>query len=98
VGVLPDIASLERELNQYYDDPEFVDQAGTRLAGKRIAEQVYNTSTAPPELRARAAFVTYQALLKEQDLTGAKYWLEQAMKLDPSRAEYRNQFERVFKT
>jgi hypothetical protein len=98
VGVLPDIAALERELNQYYDDPEFVDQTDARLAGKRVAEQVYKTSNAPPELRARAAFVTYQALLKEQDLTGAKYWLEQAMKLDPSRAEYRNQFERVFKT
>jgi serine/threonine-protein kinase len=98
VGVLPNIARLEVELNQYYDDPEFVDQTDIRLAGKRVAEQVYSSSNAPPELRARAAFVTYQALLKEQDLTGAKYWLEQAMKLDPSRAEYRNQFERVFKT
>jgi serine/threonine protein kinase len=98
VGVLPDIGALERELNQYYDDPEFVDRSDARVAGKRVAERVYNTSTAPPELRARAAFVTYQALLQEQDLTGAKYWLEQAMKLDPSRAEYRNQFERVFKT
>jgi len=98
VGVLPDIAKLERELGVYYDDPEFVDQSDKRLAAKRIAEQVYGTATAPRKLQGKAAFVMYQALLQEQDLTAAKYWLEQAMKLDPSSTEYRNQFDRVFKT
>ncbi|MDH4132162.1 MAG: protein kinase [Gemmatimonadota bacterium] len=98
VGVLPDIGQLERELDVYYDDPEFVDQTDKRLAAKRIAEQVYRAANAPPTLQGKAAFVMYQALLKEQDLTAARYWLEQAMRLDPSSTEYRNQFDRVFKT
>jgi serine/threonine-protein kinase len=98
VGRLADVVSLERDLDAYYNDPEFVDQSARRVEAKRVAEQVYNAPNASAKLRGKGAFVMYQALLQEQDLTAAKYWLEQAMKLDPSSTEYRNQFDRVFKS
>jgi hypothetical protein len=82
---------MERQLDVYYDDIEFADDPAKRVAAKRLAEQVFNTSTYPNRLRGKAAFVLYQSFLQEQNRTVAKEWLDRAVQLDPANQSYRNQ-------
>jgi hypothetical protein len=91
----PDAAELERQLNVYYDDFEFVDDPGKRVAAKQLAEQVFGTNSLAAKLRGKAAFVLYSAFLKENSNTVAKEWLDKAIQLDPSNTSYRTQL-RVF--
>jgi serine/threonine-protein kinase len=86
---IPDIAGLERRLNVYYDDIDFVDDAAKRLAAKQLGEQIFGNSTVPPMLRARAAFVVGQVYIKEQDMSAARQWMDDAIKLDPSQGTWK---------
>jgi eukaryotic-like serine/threonine-protein kinase len=86
---VPDVPALERQLNVYFDDIDFVDNDAKRLAGRQLGEQIFHNAAAPGVLRARAAFVVSQALLKEGDRAGARQWLDDAIGLDPSQATWR---------
>jgi serine/threonine-protein kinase len=86
----PDLATLERELNVYWDDPEFVDDDAKRVAGKRLGERVFGVQSAPAILRARAAAVVASAYMKEQNRDQARTWIQQAHDLDPANPTYKN--------
>jgi serine/threonine-protein kinase len=89
VNTGPDVASLDRQLTVFYDDIDFVDDDGKRGEAMRLGKQIFGTSAAPATLRARAAFVVAQAYIKEQNISAARQWMDEALKLDSSHASWK---------
>lgn len=89
----PDAVELERQLDVYYNEIGFEDDPAKRVAAKQLGERIFGIRTLPDKLRAKAAFVLYQAYLSENRAV-AKDWLDKAVQLDP-KDEYRNQL-RIF--
>jgi serine/threonine-protein kinase len=85
----PDLAALDRRLTVFYDDIDFVDDDGKRGEAMRLGKQIFGTATAPATLRARAAFVVAQAYIKEQNVSEARQWMDEALKLDSSHASWK---------
>jgi len=83
-----DLGTLAGELRGYEDDPDFVDVDAKRAAGKRLGERIYGLESAPAGMKARGAFVTCQAYLKENDMASARLWCQRAVQLDPSHAAW----------
>lgn len=79
-----DATALRREVETYYDDVEFVESEGKRVAAKRLGEQVFGMSEVPAPTRGKAAFLVAQVYLKEGNRTGAREWLDKAIQLDSS--------------
>jgi hypothetical protein len=80
----PDIPALTTQLQPYTDNPDFVDDQAQRLAGKRLGQQIYETAGVPKSLRAEAASVVAQALLKEENREGGRTWFKRAVDTDPT--------------
>jgi hypothetical protein len=85
----PDLAALDRQLTVFYDDIDFVDDDGKRNEAMRLGKQIFGTATAPATLRARAAFVVAQAYIKEQKVSEARQWMDEALRLDSSHASWK---------
>jgi eukaryotic-like serine/threonine-protein kinase len=86
----PDLATLDRQLTECCDDPDFVDTESKRLAGKRLGEQIFANQNAPDLVRARAAFAVAQVYMKTQEREQAHEWMQKAAALDPANKTYQN--------
>jgi hypothetical protein len=86
-----DVAGLERQVGRFIDDIEFTDDAAKRAEASRIGRDVYANRDLPAKLRAEAAFIVGQVLLKEAESDEskrpqAKTWVQRAVDLDPRSA------------
>ena len=87
---LPNYAQLNRQIDAFEGDPDFVDDPARLAEGKRLGTQIFDMRDAPDTLRAKAAFVVGSALLKELDREGARAWIKDATDLWPSKRVWKN--------
>jgi serine/threonine protein kinase len=96
---VPDAASLQSQVSAFFDDPEFVDDPGKRRAASRLGQDVYGMTELSSALRAQAAMIVGQVLLKEATTDESKReqartWVQRAVNLDP-KPSYRNLLDQI---
>ena len=76
--------AMVRQVQKFYDDIDFVDDSGKRSNGKSLGMLVWKMQNMPDSTRAQGAFLVSQALSKEQDIPGARNWMQRAVSLNPN--------------
>ncbi|MEP7325121.1 MAG: serine/threonine-protein kinase, partial [Gemmatimonadota bacterium] len=82
-----DVAALEAQVGKFIDDIEFTDDAAKRAEASRVGRDVYARRELPIKLRAEAAFIVGQVLIKEAETNEsrrpeARTWVQRAVDLD----------------
>ena len=83
----PTPAELQRQVSAFTDDIEFTDDPAKRREASRLGRDVWNNRDLPGKLRAEAAFIVGQVLIKEAESdeskrSEAKTWVQRAVDLD----------------
>ena len=83
----PTPAELQRQVDVFIDDIEFTDDPAKRRAASRLGRDVWDMNELPATLRAEAAFIVGQVLIKEAQAdeskrSEARLWVQRAVDLD----------------